>query len=96
PDTIVPDDIPSADNNQPAPVPSASVGQQAPTVQASAPARPAPVRAARPAQTVDADGFDMPADNGTTASVGHPVPPGSVGGPLKKKRTSILDILGGG
>ncbi|TGU97025.1 penicillin-binding protein [Mesorhizobium sp. M00.F.Ca.ET.151.01.1.1] len=96
PDTIVPDDIPSAANNQPAPVPSASVGQQAPIAQASAPARPAPVRAARPAQTVDADGFDMPADNGTTASVGHPVPPGSVGGPLKKKRTSILDILGGG
>jgi penicillin-binding protein 1A len=96
-DTIVPDDIPSVDNNQPAPVPSASVGQQAPAPRAAPVAQaPAPARAVRPAQTVDADGFDMPADNGTTASVGHPVPPGSVGGPLKKKRTSILDILGGG
>jgi penicillin-binding protein 1A len=95
-DTIVPDEIPSASNNQPAPVPPASVGQQAPAAQAAGQATPAPVRAARPAQTVDADGFDMPADDGTTASVGHPVPPGSVGGRLKKRQTSILDILGGG
>jgi penicillin-binding protein 1A len=94
-DTIVPDDIPSADNNQPAPVPSASVGQQAPSAQPTQAA--APARVARPAQTVDADGFNMPADDGTTASVGHPVPPGNVGGPLKKRnQTSILDILGGG
>ncbi|MGX9143345.1 transglycosylase domain-containing protein [Mesorhizobium sp. 128a] len=101
PDTIVPDDIPSAGNNQVAPVPSASVGQSAP---AAAPAAPAtaqapapPVRAVRrPAETVDADGFDMPGDGGTTASIKHPVPPGSVGGPTKKRKTSILDILGGG
>ncbi|CDX15975.1 hypothetical protein MPL3356_200001 [Mesorhizobium plurifarium] len=50
----------------------------------------------RPAQTVDADGFDMPSDNGSTASIKHPVPPGDVGGPTKKHRTSILDILSGG
>lgn len=90
-DTIVPDEIPSADASQPSPAPPAAVGQSQP----AAPA-PAPARQARPAQTVDADGFDMPSDNGTTASVGHPVPPGDVGGPKKKRQTSILDILGGG
>lgn len=93
-DTVVPDEIPSANNNQQAPVPRAPVGQSAP-VAASPTGQPA-VRAPRPAQTADADDFDMPSDSGTTASVGHPVPPGSVGGPLKKKQTSILDILGGG
>ncbi|RUX25955.1 penicillin-binding protein, partial [Mesorhizobium sp. M4A.F.Ca.ET.050.02.1.1] len=61
-DTIVPDDIPSADAGQPVPVPQAAIGQSA-----QAPARPA--RPARPAETVDADGFDMPSDGGTTASV---------------------------
>ncbi|MDX8500033.1 transglycosylase domain-containing protein [Mesorhizobium sp. VK4C] len=89
-DTIVPDDIPSADNSQPAPVPQAPVGQS------SAPVAQAPARQARPAQTVDADGFDMPSDGGATASVGHPVPPGDVGGPKKRRQTSILDILSGG
>ncbi|RVC39605.1 hypothetical protein EN781_32355, partial [Mesorhizobium sp. M4A.F.Ca.ET.090.04.2.1] len=74
---------------QPVPVPQAAIGQSA-----QAPARPA--RPARPAETVDADGFDMPSDGGTTASVGHPVPPGNVGGPTKKRQTSILDILTGG
>jgi penicillin-binding protein 1A len=100
PDTIVPDDIPSAGNNQVAPVPSASVGQSAPAVVPAAPATAQaptpPARAVRPAETVDADGFDMPGDGGTTASIKHPVPPGSVGGPTKKRKTSILDILGGG
>ncbi|MGX5846065.1 transglycosylase domain-containing protein [Mesorhizobium sp. PL10] len=101
PDTIVPDDIPSAGNNQVAPVPPASVGQSAPASAAAAPvtaqAPAPPVRAVRrPAETVDADGFDMPGDGGTTASIKHPVPPGSVGGPTKKRKTSILDILGGG
>lgn len=92
PDTIVPDDIPSVDNNQAAPQPVVAVGRSEP---APAPAAaPAPVR--RPAETVDADGFDMPGDGGTTASIKHPVPPGSVGGPTKKRKTSILDILGGG
>ncbi|MDX8437044.1 transglycosylase domain-containing protein [Mesorhizobium abyssinicae] len=90
-DTVVPDEIPSADAGQPAPMPQAAVGQSQP---AQAPARPA--RPSRPAETVDADGFDMPSDGGTTASVGHPVPPGNVGGPTKKRQTSILDILTGG
>ncbi|PBC02174.1 transglycosylase domain-containing protein [Mesorhizobium sp. WSM3860] len=89
PDTIVPDEIPSADASQPPPAPPASVGQPAPVAQATA-------RQARPAQTVDADGFDMPSDGGATASVGHPVPPGDVGGPKKRRQTSILDILSGG
>ena len=93
-DTVVPDEIPSADAGQPAPVPQASVGQSQPA--ARAPASQAPVRPARPAETVDADGFDMPSDGGTTASVGHPVPPGDVGGRTKKRQTSILDILTGG
>ncbi|PBB88276.1 MULTISPECIES: transglycosylase domain-containing protein [unclassified Mesorhizobium] len=87
--TIVPDEIPSADASQPPPAPPAPVGQSTPVAKAQ-------VRQARPAQTVDADGFDMPGDGGTTASVGHPVPPGDVGGPTKKRNTSILDILSGG
>jgi penicillin-binding protein 1A len=97
-DTIVPDDIPSADNNQAAPVPSVSVGRQAPVAQQAPPVvqAPTPVRAVRPALTVDADGLAMPEDDGATASIKHPVPPGNVGGPLKRKQTSILDILGGG
>ncbi|MBZ9849494.1 penicillin-binding protein [Mesorhizobium sp. CA14] len=90
-DTIVPDEIPSADASQPPPAPPAAVGQSQPVAQA-----PAPARQARPAQTVDADGFGMPSDGGTTASVGHPVPPGDVGGPKKRRQTSILDILSGG
>ncbi|KUM26757.1 penicillin-binding protein [Mesorhizobium loti] len=89
PDTVVPDEIPSADASQPPPAPPAPVGQSAPVAQA-------PARQARPAQTVDADGFGMPSDGGTTASVGHPVPPGDVGGPKKRRQTSILDILSGG
>ncbi len=94
-DTIVPDEIPSADNAQPPPTPPAPVGQSAPVAQApAAPARPA--RTARPAETVDAGGFGMPSDSGETASIKHPVPPGNVGGPTKKRNTSILDILGGG
>ncbi|WP_421916267.1 transglycosylase domain-containing protein [Mesorhizobium sp.] len=95
-DTAVPDDIPSVDNNQVAPVPSASAGQlTAPAPQPPAPVTQ-PVRAVRPAQTVDADSLNMPEDNGATASIKHPVPPGDVGGPTKKRKTSILDILGGG
>ncbi|WFP78153.1 transglycosylase domain-containing protein [Mesorhizobium sp. WSM4906] len=88
-DTVVPDEIPSADASQPPPTPPAAVGQSAPVAQA-------PARQARPAQTVDADGFGMPSDSGSTASIKHPVPPGDVGGPTKKRQTSILDILSGG
>ncbi len=40
--------------------------------------------------------FVAAALNGSTASIDHPVPPGDVGGPTKKRGTSILDILGGG
>jgi penicillin-binding protein 1A len=96
PDAIVQDD-------GPAPVPAADVG----VVPVSAPRQsqpvfspqptPAPPRAVGRAQTVDAGGLDMPTDGDTpTASIKHPVPPGSVGGPLKKRQTTILDILSGG
>ncbi|RWH72470.1 transglycosylase domain-containing protein [Mesorhizobium sp.] len=99
-DTIVPDEIPSADASQPPPAPPAGVGQSQPAAQsqpvAQAPARQAPARQPRPAETVDAGGFDMPSDSGSTASIKHPVPPGDVGGPKKRRQTSILDILGGG
>jgi penicillin-binding protein 1A len=92
-DTIVPDEIPSADASPP-PAPPAAVGQSQPVAQAPAPVRQ--VRTAKPAETVDAGGFDMPSDSGSTASIKHPVPPGDVGGPKKRRQTSILDILGGG
>jgi penicillin-binding protein 1A len=98
PDAIVQDD-------GPAPVPTADVGakpavasrQAAP---APVPARqqaPVPARSVGAAETVDAGGFDMPVeDNAPTSSIKHPVPPGNVGGPLKKRQTTILDILSGG
>ncbi|EXL09672.1 transglycosylase domain-containing protein [Aquamicrobium defluvii] len=38
----------------------------------------------------------MPSDGGSTASIKRPVPPGDVGGPMKKGSGSILDILTGG
>ncbi|TIQ16348.1 MAG: penicillin-binding protein, partial [Mesorhizobium sp.] len=89
-DTIVQDEIPS-NTPQPAPVPSASVSQSAPSAQkASSP------RAVRPAETVDGGGFGMPGGDSTTASIKRPVPPGDVGGPVKKRQTSIFDILTGG
>ncbi|WP_027165394.1 transglycosylase domain-containing protein [Mesorhizobium sp. WSM3224] len=90
-DTIVPDEIPSADASQPPPAPPAAVGQSRPVAQA-----PAPRQVRAPAETVDAGGFGMPSDSGETGSIKHPVPPGNVGGPAKKRQTSILDILGGG
>jgi penicillin-binding protein 1A len=89
-DTIVQDEIPSS-TAQPAPAPSASVGQPAPSAQ-----KASPPRAVRPAETVDASGFGLPGGGGTTASVKRPVPPADVGGPVKKRQTSILDILTGG
>ncbi|MGN6306999.1 MAG: transglycosylase domain-containing protein, partial [Mesorhizobium sp.] len=86
-DAIVQDD-------GPAPVPSAAVGagqaRQAVPTASRQPPQPA-------TETVDAGGFGMPAeDTAPTASIRRPVPPGDVGGPLKKKSTSILDILSGG
>lgn len=60
-------------------------------------AAPAPAHAARPAKAADAEvGLAMPGDGGSTASIKRPVPPGDVGGPLKTKNISILDILTGG
>ena len=35
-------------------------------------------------------------DDAPTSSINHPVPPGNVGGPLKKRQMTILDILSGG
>ncbi|MES0045017.1 transglycosylase domain-containing protein [Mesorhizobium sp. M0091] len=96
PDTIVPDDIPSVDNNQAAPLPAVAVSRSEPAAAPAPAAVPAQAPVRRTAETVDADGFNMPGDGGTTASINHPVPPGSVGGPTKKRKTSILDILGGG
>ncbi len=89
---IVPDEVPPAD------VPSANAGPAPATASLPAPAVPAPVppRPVGTAQTVDADGFAMPGWDTTTGAIRHPVPPGDVGGPLKKRKTSILDILGGG
>ncbi|RWO27791.1 MAG: penicillin-binding protein, partial [Mesorhizobium sp.] len=89
-DTIVQDELPP-NTAQPAPVPSASVSQSAPSAQ-----KASPPRAVRPAETVDAGGFGMPGGGGTTASIKRPVPPADVGGPVKKRQTSILDILTGG
>jgi len=86
-DAIVQDD-------GPAPVPSAAVGagqtRQAVPTASRQPPQPA-------TETVDAGGFGMPGEDAApTASIRRPVPPGDVGGPLKKKSTSILDILSGG
>lgn len=84
-DTIVQDDIPF-DLTPPAPVPGG-----APSVSADQPAQQRAVR-----QQAQDTSPAMPRDNGSTASIDHPVPPGDVGGPTKKRGTSILDILGGG
>ena len=94
-DAIVQDD-------GPAPVPAADVGgARTASPRQAAPAQPPqPVASSRPAkatETVDAGGFGMPAEDAApTASIRRPVPPGDVGGPLKKKQTSIMDILTGG
>lgn len=83
-----------------APVPTATVGAKRPNTpsQAVAPqAKPVPPRAVGTAKADDNGRFNMPGrDDAPTASIGRPVPPGEVGGPLKKRNTSILDILGGG
>src|SRR5690606_37495740 len=83
-----------------APVPTATVGAKRPNTpsQAVAPqGKPIPPRAVGTAKADDNGRFNMPGrDDAPTASIGRPVPPGEVGGPLKKRNTSILDILGGG
>jgi penicillin-binding protein 1A len=83
-----------------APVPTATVGAKRPNTpsQAVAPqGKPVPPRAVGTAKADDNGRFNMPGrDDAPTASIGRPVPPGEVGGPLKKRNTSILDILGGG
>lgn len=88
---IVQDEAPVAAAPAAKPAPPAPVGHD--VVAAPAP----PVRAVRPAQAADAEvGLAMPSDGGSTSSIKRPVPPGDVGGPLKTKNISILDILTGG
>ena len=41
-------------------------------------------------------GFDLPRGEQPTSSIRRPVPPADVGGPARKRGTSILDILTGG
>ncbi|HEY4191435.1 MAG TPA: transglycosylase domain-containing protein, partial [Mesorhizobium sp.] len=90
-DRIVQDEQPIA--AAPAPKPSPSV----PVARAVVPASPLPARAVRSAQAADEGGdLAMPGDDGSTASIKRPVPPGEVGGPLKKRETSIIDLLTGG
>ena len=85
-DTIVQDDMPDGAVPVAKSTPPVPVGR-------SVAAEPVTGRA----RTADADGgIAMPSDEGSTASIKRPVPPGDVGGPLKKKNISILDILTGG
>lgn len=70
-------------------------GNAAPAAPAARPVREVPLAdrggaAAKPAMP------SMPRDAGATASIKRPVPPGEVGGPLKRGNTSLLDILTGG
>ncbi len=86
----------------PPPLPPAAVGN--PAKSAPQPATPAPpVAAPRPSVPVAGGAKNggngrpaMPSDGGSTASIKRPVPPGDVGGPMKKGSGSILDILTGG
>lgn len=85
-DTIVQDDMPEG---------SVPVAKSAPPLPVGRSVAAEPVTGR--ARTADADGgFAMPSDEGSTASIKRPVPPGDVGGPLKTKNISILDILTGG
>jgi penicillin-binding protein 1A len=70
--------------------PSAVGGGSDPIVPAAKPVRNVPM--------ADNGGgkLAMPSDGGSTASIKRPVPPGDVGGPMKKSNTSILDLLTGG
>ena len=96
-DTIVPDEIPSANNSQPAPVPSVSVGQSAPAAQAPAPLRRRQRRSGRVRPKPS-----MPMAS-TCRRTTAPPPRSSIrcrpamsAVRPKKRQTSILDILGGG
>ncbi|MET3793559.1 transglycosylase domain-containing protein [Aquamicrobium terrae] len=88
--------------SQPAPVQDAPIAMPPAAVGRSAnpapqPAAPAPAAVPRPSVPVAGGGRPaMPSDGGSTASIKRPVPPGDVGGPMKKGTTSILDILTGG
>ncbi len=83
-------------------LPPAAVGKTANP--APQPAKPVPpVAAPRPSVPVAGGAKNggngrpaMPSDGGSTASIKRPVPPGDVGGPMKKGSGSILDILTGG
>ncbi|MHA6644844.1 transglycosylase domain-containing protein [Mesorhizobium sp. A623] len=87
PANIVRDEAPSPVAPAQKPAPPAPVGR-------AVAASPAPARATQSAQTKGK--VAMPVEDSPTASIKRPVPPGDVGGPLKKRETSILDILSGG
>jgi penicillin-binding protein 1A len=87
-DRIVPDDLPDTAAPAAKAAPPASVGRSGTPVATQT----------RPERTVPDAGTDvgLAAPGESTASIKRPVPPGDVGGPLKKRNTSILDILTGG
>ena len=66
----------------------------APVSQAPAEDQVAPMQS--PPVKQEAAGFDPPQEDVPTASIRRPVPPADVGAPVKKRSTSILDILTGG
>ena len=49
-----------------------------------------------PTREAEIAGTTLPREELPTSSIRRPVPPGDVGGPVKKRTTSILDILTGG
>ena len=71
--------------------------KEAPVPLAAVPVAEVP-RAARrePAPEAEVAGDSLPREELPTSSIRRMVPPGDVGGPVKKRTTSILDILTGG
>ena len=70
---------------------------EAPVPLAEVPVAEAPPVARRePAPEAEIAGDSLPREELPTSSIRRPVPPGDVGGPVKKRTTSILDILTGG
>ena len=55
-----------------------------------------PVARREPASGAETAGDSLPREELPTSSIRRMVPPGDVGGPVKKRTTSILDILTGG